>query len=768
MLRAPLLPVVGAAALIAVSQSTSYFSAIAPASPYVLAAVSLAGFVLMRERVLELASRLRTDPWPVLIMVLAYLVALAPVLLSGRPSFSSYMALADSAVHMAGADFLLRHGQDYSHLDLRNSYGQFINNYYNTGYPSGGDTLFGASAFLLRLPLIWAFQPFNAFMLATAAGPAWLLSRRVGLGRITALLATFAIILPALVYGYELIGSVKEIVALAMILALGWLVVVHRCWLYREPASVLPFMLVLSAGISALGIAFGAWALVAVAVLAVVLACEYGRGRVTLWRTAAQAAFAAGTMVIAAWPTWTHISGSLEVAQNIAATNNPGNLHAPLRATQVLGVWLHGSYKLAPTGAELTVTHILVAGSVLVAILGAVHLMRTRAYALAGWVALSLAAWFAISQSVTTWAEAKALVLTSPIVMLTAWSGVAALRRSRLLALRASAVLMALALLGGVLASDAMQYHSSDLAPTARYEELSSLNSRFAGEGPTLFTDFDEYALYELRDLDVAGPDFAYPPPALASLADGYGEPVELDRASPAALQGYPLIITRRDPTTSRPPSAYKLVWRGDYYEVWRRRRGTPSASARIALGGRRAQCGQLETLVGRASARTARLVAASAVTIIKVPITKAARPSGWGYAHKGLVMGAPGILSSVFDVSRTGAWDVWVKGQIMPVVTLKLDGQTLASISGQLSGNSRVPNIAPPLGVHLAAGVHRLTVSRGGFTMAPGDGGLAVLDAVYVTPAKVDRQPALGVVPVSRWRALCGKRYSWIELIER
>jgi hypothetical protein len=99
----------------------------------------------------------------------------------GRPSFSSYMALSDSAVHMLGADFLIRHGQDYAHLDLRNSYGQYINDYYNTSYPSGADTLFGGSAFLLGLPLIWAFQPFNAFMLASPPGPAWLLVRRIGL-----------------------------------------------------------------------------------------------------------------------------------------------------------------------------------------------------------------------------------------------------------------------------------------------------------------------------------------------------------------------------------------------------------------------------------------------------------------------------------------------------------------------------------------------------------------------------------------------------------
>ena len=137
--------------------------------------------------------RLRACPWLAAVSVLAYALALAPVLLAGRASFSSFMALSDSAVHLIGADFLIRHGQHYAHLDLRNSYGQFIDDYYNTSYPSGADTLFGGSAFLLGLPLIWAFQPFNAFMLALAAGPAWLLARRMRLaggvgraGRLTA------------------------------------------------------------------------------------------------------------------------------------------------------------------------------------------------------------------------------------------------------------------------------------------------------------------------------------------------------------------------------------------------------------------------------------------------------------------------------------------------------------------------------------------------------------------------------------------------------
>ena len=290
--------------------------------------------------------------------MLAYVLALAPVLLAGRPSFSSYMALSDSAVHMIGADFLIHHGQDYAHLDLRNSYGQFINDYYNTSYPSGADTLFGGSALLLGLPLIWAFQPFNAFMLAIAAGPAWLLARAMRLDRPWAALAALTAVLPALVYAYELIGSVKEITALAMILTLGCAgrpAPRLAARTARAPAarsrsrSCSPRASRRSAWRSARGRWRRWWCS---------RSCSpptSAHGRASAGAALALVGVAALALLIAAWPTWVDLSGSLRVAQSIAATGNPGNLHTPLHAVQVLGVWLRGSYKLPPSGAALAV-----------------------------------------------------------------------------------------------------------------------------------------------------------------------------------------------------------------------------------------------------------------------------------------------------------------------------------------------------------------------------------------------------------------------------
>jgi hypothetical protein len=791
-LPAALLPSVGAAALIALSQLSTYVSPLAPATPYLIAVLALLGFALALGRARddaanggsaarELLLRLRGGGPALAVALLVYAIALASVLLSGRAGFSSFMALSDSAVHMIGAAYLIHHGQDYAHLDPRSSYGQFIDGYYATGYPSGADTLFGGSALLLRLPLIWAFQPFNGFVLALAAGPAWLLARATGLRGAWAALAALSASVAALVYGYELIGSIKELTAAVMLLTLGALVVEHPRWLVGGPRRALPGALVLAAGVSALGVGFGAWGL---AVAAVLLAALIGALRDGSCRprgallTVLAGAFA---LLVAAWPTWSHVSASLDVAQSIASTANPGNLRAPLKWTQAFGVWLHGSYKESPSGAALAATDALIAVAFAACLLGALALLRRRRWALAGWIALTLLAWLVLDRTATTWVDAKALVLSSPLVVLLAWAGVAALLRDRRARRPArgfarwppragtiAAALLALALAGGAIASDAIQYHSSNLAPTARYEELRSLNERFAGRGPTLFTDFDEYSMYALRDLDISGPDFVYP---ARGLARGYGRPVELDRTLPQALAPYSLIVTRRDPSAAPPPAAYALAWQGSYYDVWARRRAAAQELVHVPADAALAplSCARVVRTVRLAEAHRARAVAALQPELVRVRLLRHVKhPRGWGRQHGGLTMRTPGTVSLRFSVPHSGSWELWLQGQFMPLIRVGLDGRPLATLEGQLAGNSLVPDTATPIGVRLAAGDHRLSIERSGFSLAPGNGGSAVLDAAFLTPAHAPAR-VLRTLPARASRAaLCAHAYRWIELVRR
>src|SRR5256885_1752925 len=73
-------------------QLTSCLSRLGPATPYVLAAAAVAGWWLGSARVRAFARSWRTHAWLLAAAVLAYLLALAPVLAAGRPTFSSFMA----------------------------------------------------------------------------------------------------------------------------------------------------------------------------------------------------------------------------------------------------------------------------------------------------------------------------------------------------------------------------------------------------------------------------------------------------------------------------------------------------------------------------------------------------------------------------------------------------------------------------------------------------------------------------------------------------
>jgi hypothetical protein len=761
---AVLLPAIGAAGLVAVSQLTTYAPVSAPATPFVIAAIGTAGILLEWRRLKAAVLRSRSWRWQLWLPAIVYGLAVAPVLAFGQTTFSAYNVLTDSAVHMMGADYLIRHGQDYAHLDLHNSYGIYLRDYYGSGYPSGADTLFGGSAFLLGAPLIWAFQPFNGFMLALAAGPAWLLARRAGLSGGWAALAGLTATLTALVYGYELIGSVKEITGLPLILALGALIVMHERWLPGPPRRAVPFALTAAAGVSVLGVGFGAWILASVVILVAAVTVEISAGRNSLRRVGLLALAGVVVAGVAAWPTWSSTEASFRGAQGIASTSSSGDLTSPLKLVQVFGIWLSRLYTLPPTGVGAALSYVAIAITALAGAAGAIYLWRSREAALLGWLTALLALGGAILAYATTWIDAKTLMLSSPIVLLLAWSGVAALLRWRQAPL---AGLLALVLTAGVLGSDVMQYRATDLAPPTRYAELASLDGRFAGRGPTLFTDWDEYALYELRNLDVGGPDFLYPPPALADVAPIHSAPVHLDRIAPRKFLSYPLIITRINPLASRPPAAYRLLWRGTYYELWARRPRAPAALIHLALRtNSRVRCQRIAEAARVAQRHHGYLVAAVAPTIVSVDLRGASSHNA--YQQGQLSLTSNPSVSVTFRVSRGGRWDLWLRGEIMPAIVVEVDGRLVAKLADQLDGNDFNPDTIGPLRLRLARGRHVLTFAAAGSILSPGAAGEANVGRVFLTTPAGARQERLRVARATAWRSLCGGRYEWVEAVPR
>ena len=304
----------------------------------------------------------------------------------------------------------------------------------------------------------------------------------------------------------------------------------HGRWLGARAREAVPFALLVAGGLSAIGVAFGAWALGAAAILLVLAVRDVRARRMRLRALLGSAAVGIAVLLICAWPTWSGVSESFRAAQSIAATANPGNLHRPLRPEQALGTWFGDSYLVEPSHAALYLTWASLrsarAGGArrrapLPAGAGGAGVDRADARGVAGGDL--------VGHHLGGREDARAELAGG------ADRGLGGHRRGLELAPRARRRDGARD--GGARGRPDLgraQYHASNLAPTGRYEELASLNARYAGRGPTLFTDYDEYALYDLRSLDVGGPNFIYPPTALARVVPRNGYPVDLDGVPPA------------------------------------------------------------------------------------------------------------------------------------------------------------------------------------------------------------------------------------------
>jgi hypothetical protein len=128
--------------------------------------------------------------------------------------------------------------------------------------------------------------------------------------------------------------------------------------------------------------------------------------------------------------------------------------------------------------------------------------------------------------------------------------------------------------------------------------------------------------------------------------------------------------------------------------------------------------------------------------------------------------MDGEGRLWSSFSVPRAGVYQLWLQGEAMPTMRVKIDDRQVASVGGQISGNGDSPDPLTPIRVRLGAGRHTLSIVRSGFSLAPGAGSEAYLQAIYFTPAGFGGQQHLQTVSPAHWRSLCGAHLDWIEVV--
>ncbi|HEX5145415.1 MAG TPA: hypothetical protein VFV85_00225 [Conexibacter sp.] len=770
-LPALLLLPLGYATIVGVSQLTTWSGATAPLTPAVLVVLALAGAVLgRREATARWRGRRSGWWWGWTAGIAAYLTAAAPVILTGHVTFPGYLLDTTGAIQLVGAERLVEHGHSFTIPG--SGTGLALQGFFGAGYPSGSHTALAGVGKLVGVDLLWLYSPYLATLLGFAALALAYLARRAGLERPAAAIAGFLAAVPALVYAYMLQGSIKEIALLPTLMLLGALIVRARETAAAGPRALIPLGVAGAAGWSTIGFAFTPWlALAAVAILALGWSAVPGDGRARV-RTIAWAAVAAGVaLVLLALPTVAALKTSLDQATNVtnsnaAAAADPGNLLRPLLKVQALGVWIASSHRGDPE--HLTQTYLLIGVVAVAILLGLVWLVRRRNWPLLAAIAVALLVWLVLTPRATTWTAAKLLVLLSPTAILVACVGAF----GRLGLRRLDGLLLGAAIAVGVLASDAYLYHATTIAPTQRFDELRQIGDRFAGAGPTLTPDFDEYTLYLLRDMAPDAPGNArkvLPWTTTDGQPTGYGHSYDVDALDPALVQRVRTIVVRRGPFASRPPGDFSLAWRGDDYDVWQRAAGAPAALQHVALGtggqpAAPAACSAVRALAARGradGARRLRFAPGAQNGVANLRRAQRSRLAGL-QADGSIGFSGPGSVVARVHVPRAGAYRLWVEGNAGRALSATVDGRPAGAVADDSGGEGNELAFGV---VRIGPGTHVVRIERGGGSLRPGDAAYSNVRAITLAPLAGQAAP-LASVAIGDWRTLCGRQLDWIETI--
>jgi hypothetical protein len=727
-----------------------------------LVLASVGGLVFARDGVLA-----RLNPgWPGLTGLGVYVLYMLPVIAHGHWTWSGYDFVNDSSFEMLLAEHVKGYGTMLGSIP-ETSAREFLNSYLASGYPLGTQALLGTFSGLTGTPVAVLYQGFIA-TLAASGGVALASATSRLLGGWRAAFVAFVALGANLTFQYAMQGGIKEIGLLTTLCAT--VALAEQASSLRRPYAGAALVAVGAAAAlatyNAVAIPYlGSIALFLALGLLFVKRVRFGRA----WF--GPAAFGLALTALLAIPTLITLRTFFNVAQagqsaaGVGATQL-GQLLRPLPLSQISGVWLAGEYRF-PVIPEPAATLTIVATVAIFVLLlpGVWQGLRRRSLApllLLGAVALVL---LVVYPRVSPYAKGKLLAIGGPAVLLAALVALAAVR-GRLAPLT---MLVAGALSVAVLASDVLSYSWDHVAPTRRMEAIERTGDHFKGEGLVLWNEFEEYAKYFGRAAKISVPFEALTPQQvqLRNPTYFYGHYFDLDEELLSFVEGYPLIVTRRSPSASRPPANYTLAYENQFYLGWRRK-AHPRVLRHLPLQGlyspsATVQCRALAKTVASAPPGSELVAAVPPELRYFEPLYSRDRSYGWGLdpAEAGAVLpNTPGHASGMLHVAG-GSYGVWVQGDFPRRVYVAVDGHIVGSVSGANTPRQWLKAAR----IELSAGAHHVRVFRkaGRNHLGPGEWGIGEIGATALEREAPER---LRTLPLAGWRTLCGTRLDWVELV--
>ncbi len=734
----------------------------AVAAPLLLLA-AIVGCVLARRG-------LRERVWAPGAMIAAgvvYVLYMAPVLLSGEPTWGGYNFVNDTASNFILIDLLEGHGATVptgTSSTVRT--GAYL---VGSGYPLGSFSLVASLRPLTGAPVETVYQPVLSVFAALAAMSLTELGRRSGLRAGSAVAAAILAVGGVLVYRYTLHGAIKEIALVAVCAtaaALGTVALERRL----ATRTVALLALVAIAMVLVFSAAAGAYALaLGLAVLAAAMLSPDRPSLRHVARLAGTAAVVGGIVLLPTLGSALDFAGTIRsvfAASGGASTGMLGQLVRPLPVSEVAGIWATQDYRLPVTGPFSSLNAVLIGLTALAAIGGiAFCVVRRRWGPLVLLVAAGLPA-LALSPAASPYIDGKLMMVSTPgVVFMAAFGALSAVTVARTpVRLLGAAGLLVVAV--GVLVSDLYGYRDTRLAPAARVEAMKQVAGAADGKGLYLLNEWEEYGKYFMRAarVNAASEAEALRPVRLRRPAPIFGRYFDLDLQTLPYVEGFRGVIMRRSPVASRPPAGFRLSYTNHYYELWKR---DPRVRVRahLPLGGADRAADVPDCSRVRALARGARpgdrLVAARRAPVARLSPLLARRPRAWPPSPETTGAVTPTGAGTVEGtLGAEGRRRVWLKMTGGRAVHVLVDGREVGA-----AREVNTPDQWVDMGtVELGAGSHRIEMRRGSVSWRPGD---AYLGSIGSVALQGTGPGALVATSARRPDRLCGRAWDWVEVVK-
>ncbi len=700
---------------------------------------------------------------------IVFAVYAAPIVLSGSVTWAGYVKLDDTATWLALVDRTLSVGHTLAGLPP-STYMDTLASYLTNGYPVGSFLPLGLGHAFLGTDIAWLTDPWMAFTGAMLALSLYRIAGRA-LGsdaprwQAPAIAAVAA--QPALLYGYYLWGGMKEMTGAMLVAAFAS--TVPFIWGAKQDSSLvararaaIPALVVVSGMLSALSGGGLVW-LVPGGVLALLTLSQRNGLRLPPTRVLVRGGAAVAVVAGAAAYLALRPGGFVETNQAVLTGGKElGNLLGPLHLRQIVGIWLSGDFRTMPSSA--LITDLLIVVAVVAALAGLVMAIRRGRAELTLYVLCSLAGALIVFWLASPWLGGKALATASPAIVLAALVGCAMLRSRRAFGAAAS-----VAIVLGVLWSNALGYHDVALAPRAQFAELEEIGEAIGGEGPTLMTDYSPYgARHFLRESEAESAS------ELRSRTDPLlsGQPLEkattadIDQFQTGPLLVYRTLVLRRSPVASRPPSPYTLKLRDRYWEVWQRpAQASPTVLTHLPLGDPVEPAGVPSCAAVQRLARTpgaTKLIAAPATNPLVVGAGEGTHPQSWSHGREYLSLKGKGTASLRVTVPQAGRYELWLGGSMSGPVKLTVNGTEIGTARYELQEDGQY---VPFGSIGLERGKYEVTISYDGGDWRPGSGGPAATVGPLILQRAAPEAKLLDI-PLTSARTLCGRTLDWIEAV--